>query len=214
MHKVLIIGAGGHGRVVLDILRAAGREGGTYEPAAFIDAEPARHGQILDGLPILGAANLLPKLRRQGYTAAVVAIGDNAVRVSNAAMARQAGLELANAIHPRATVSPTVRLGVNLCIAAGAVVCAHAQLDDSVIVNTGALVDHECHIHEGVHIAPGAVLAGRVTVEAGAFVGMGCRILPCRRIGRGATVGAGAVVLEDVAPGTTVVGVPARALPL
>jgi sugar O-acyltransferase (sialic acid O-acetyltransferase NeuD family) len=204
--NVVIIGAGGHGRVVLDILRLSGR----HELKGFIDADMSRAGSVVGGLSVLGGINMLDKLRRQDVRGAIVAIGDGRVRRSYAQVVVQHGLELISAIHPSAVVASDVQLGSNVVIAAGAVVGTESVIGDSVIINTGAVVDHECRIHEAVHICPGVLLAGRVEVEEGAFVGMGAKILPCRRIGAEATVGAGAVVLEDVPSGATVVGVPAR----
>jgi UDP-perosamine 4-acetyltransferase len=202
---VLIIGAGGHGKVVLDILRAAA----VHRPIGFLDADPALNGANLHGLPVLGQINLLPKLK-QKTSAAIVAIGDNRARASYADLLRQHGFELVNAIHPRATVSPTARLGINVVVAAGAVVGTDADLADGVIVNTSAVVDHECRISAAAHICPAAALAGRVSVGEMAFVGLGCRIIQCLTIGRQAIVGAGAVVIADVPDHATAVGVPAR----
>lgn len=204
----VIIGAGGHGKVVLDILRAAG----VHHPIGFIDADVALAGTTIGGLPVLGPANVLPKLRQQKVKGAIVAIGDNAVRRSYASRAVEHGFQLLNAIHPAAVISVTATIGSNVVIAAGAVVCAEASLGDSVIVNTAAVVEHECIVGEGAHICPTAALAGRVTVEAGAFVGMGAKVIQCRTIGAGAIIGAGAVVLTDIPVGATAVGVPARVI--
>lgn len=205
---VLIIGAGGHGRVVLDILRLAAEN----EPVGFIDADPSLAGTKVGGLPVLGPVNLLGKLQRQGVAAAVVAIGDNRTRAGYAQAAIQAGLQLINAIHPSAVLSETVKLGRNIVIAAGAIVNPDAEIGDSAIINTAAVVEHECKIGPAVHICPGVLLAGRVTVGEGAMIGIGARILPCLSIGAGAIVGAGAVVIEDVPAWATVVGVPAKVI--
>lgn len=202
---VLIIGAGGHGAVVVDILRAAGR----YMPAGFIDADPSLVGQTIAGIPVLGAFNQIGKLRSQ-FSQAVVAIGDNRVRRSYEAKLTAAGFELINAIHPSAVISTTAELGKNLVVAAGAIVGASARIANSVLLNTGCIIDHECVIGHGAHIGPGAKLAGRVHVGAGAFVGIGSAIIPCTRVGEEATVGAGAVVIRDVQDRETVVGVPAK----
>ncbi len=204
-----IIGAGGHGRVVLDILRA----GRAYRPVAFLDANVTLSGCEIAGVPVLGSVNQLAKLAQQHKVRhAIVAIGDNRVRRGYATLARDAGLELINAIHPSATVAPTASIGRNVVIAAGACVCTDASIGDCAIVNTHAVIDHECEIGEGVHVCPGAILAGRVRVGDGAFVGMGAKVIQCRTIGEDATVGAGAVVLNDVPPCATVVGVPARVI--
>ena len=208
--QIVLIGAGGHGKVVLDIVRAAGR----YEPVGFLDADPLLAGTEVGGLPVLGAVNLLPKLYQQKIRGAIVTIGDNRARKQYADLVRGQGMELLSAIHPAAVVSPSARLGVNVVVAAGAVVCTEARVDDSAVVNTGAIVDHECHVGEAVHVAPAACLAGRVRVGASAFIGLGARVLQCLTVGEGATVGAGAVVIEDVPAYATVVGVPARIIKL
>lgn len=205
--KVLIVGAGGHGAVVLDILRSAGQ----YEPAGFIDADPALAGRKIGGVPVLGPLNLLPKFRSQ-FGGAIVAIGDNRVRRGYATKLQAAGVGLINAIHPSAVVSSTATLGQNLVIAAGAIVGTGAKVGHSALLNTGCIIDHECEIGEAAHVGPGVKLAGRVRVGAGALVGIGACVLPCLHVGDEAIVGAGAVVLRDVERGTTVVGAPARVM--
>lgn len=204
----LIVGAGGHGRVVLEVLRAQGK----YTPAGFIDANPDLAGTQVNGVPVLGHINTLPRLKQRKLRHAIIAIGDNAARVSYAQVMREHGFELISAIHPSTVISPTATIGSNVVVCATAVVGTDSRIADSCIINTGAIVDHECSIAEGVHVAPGVVLAGRVTVEAQAFLGLGSKVIPCLSIGSRAIVGAGAVVIRDVPANVTVVGVPARAL--
>jgi UDP-perosamine 4-acetyltransferase len=154
--------------------------------------------------------NLLQRLRHQKIRGAIVAIGDNRVRESYARLVLEAKLELINAIHPAATVSPTAQIGRNVVVAAGAVVCTESRIGDSVIINTGSVVDHECEIGPGAHVCPGALLAGRVRVGGGVTIGIGAKVLPCLSIGENATIGAGATVLQDVPASVTVVGTPAQ----
>jgi len=203
---IIIAGAGGHGKVVLDILRAAG----THRVVGFLDADQGLHGTQVAGLPVLGHLNLLPKLKGQGISGAIVAIGDNRTRRTYAAKLAAAGFTLVNAIHPSAMISPSAKLGVNVVVAPGVIVCTEASIADSVILNTAATVDHECTIGEASHLSPGVRLAGRVTIEAGVMIGIGACILPCLTIGQGAVVGGGALVRQDVPAHATVVGVPAR----
>lgn len=202
----VIIGAGGHGRVVLDIFRHAYHT----DPVGFLDANPDLLGQRVDGIEVIGDPSIIPALPGRGVNSAIVAIGDNGTRNMYAEALEANGIALANAIHPKATVADTASIGKNVVICAGAVVCAHCRIGDSVIINTASIVDHESAIGRGSHICPGARLAGRVIAEDFAFVGIGATVIQCLRIGRGATVGAGAVVLKDVPAFTTVVGVPAQ----
>jgi sugar O-acyltransferase (sialic acid O-acetyltransferase NeuD family) len=204
---VLIVGAGGHGRVVLDILHQARR----YHALGFLDNNPASHGRRVDGLRVLGGIDRLPDLAHElGARGAIVAVGDNGARRDLARQIEQAGVELINAVHPTASLAQTVSLGRNVVLAAGVVVCAHCQIGDSVILNTGCIVDHQTMIGAAVHVCPGVRIAGRVKVESGAFLGIGATVVPKVEIGCEAVVGAGAVVIHDVPALATVVGVPAR----
>ncbi len=205
--KCVIAGAGGHGRVVLDILLNAAE----HEVVGFVDSNTKLIGRRMDGRPVIGDLSCLPRLRDQGgVEGVVVAIGDNHVRREFAERVERLGLPLINAIHPSANLAHNVTLGRNVVVAAGALVCAHCQIGDSVVLNTGCIVDHESMIGTAAHICPGARLAGRVTVESGAFVGIGATVIQNIRVGFDAIIGGGAVVIRDVSPMSTVVGVPAR----
>ncbi len=207
MKEIAIIGAGGHGRVVLDIIRSAGQ----YKPIGFIDNNSQLWGKYVDGIQVVGDFSKIEELAdSHNDFGAIVAIGDCRIRRSFAEMLSSANVELINAIHPSANIASTATLGKNIVIAAGVVVCAHCQIGNSVILNTGCIVDHESIIANSAHICPGAKLAGRVIVESGAFVGIGATIIQNLRIGTDAVVGAGAVVIKDVPPDVTVVGVPAK----
>ena len=207
--NVVVIGAGGHGRVVLDILNKLP----LYRVVGFIGSNTDLAGRRVDGQPVLGTmADLLRLQAELRITGAIVAIGGNGVRRAFAEEVEQMGLRLINAIHPSANVAASVTLGRNIVIAAGVLVCAHCQIGDSAILNTGCIVDHESMIGTAAHVCPGARLAGRVAVQAGAFVGIGATIIQSVRIGHEAVIGAGAVVIQDVPPLATVVGVPARTI--
>ncbi|MFQ5589716.1 MAG: acetyltransferase [Phycisphaerae bacterium] len=207
--KCVVLGCGGHGRVVLDILV----QSRACEVVGFVDSNRRLIGRRIDGIEVLGHPNDLPEIKRRfGADHAIVAIGDNGVRRAFADHLDVLGFDLINAIHPSANLARNVTLGVNIVVAAGALVSAHSQIGDSVILNTGCIVDHECLIGTATHVCPGARLAGRVTVESGAFVGIGATIIQSLRVGYEAVVGAGAVVTADVPPMSTVVGVPARVI--
>lgn len=206
--QVLIVGAGGHGKVVLDILRA----GKAQKPVGFIDSDPSLRETRISGLPVFGSSNMLRKLRQQKIGHAIIAIGDNRTRRRYMALLAENDFELVNAIHPFSSVSKTASLGQNVVVAAGAVIGPESRIADGVIVNTAAIVDHECIVEEGVHLCPGSRLAGRVRVGANAFIGLGANVIQCLSIGESAIVGAGAAVIGDVPSFATVVGVPARVI--
>jgi sugar O-acyltransferase (sialic acid O-acetyltransferase NeuD family) len=205
-NRALIVGAGGHGRVVLDILLAC-----QDEVIGFLDNNPALRGRRVDGVSVLGSVQDLETVwERAGATGVVIAIGDNGARLGIAREVDRLGITLLNAIHPSANLASSATIGRNVVICAGAVLCAHCQAGDSVILNTGCIIDYQTMIGEGVHICPGVRIAARAKIESGSFVGTGATIVPNVTIGYDAIVGAGAVVLEDIEPMSTVVGVPAR----
>jgi UDP-perosamine 4-acetyltransferase len=208
MKDIVIVGAGGHGKVVLDIVRAAGE----HRPLGFVDADPKLTDSYVGGLPVLGSVNSLPRLRQQKLRHAIVAIGDNRTRLRYMALLEEQGFRLVSAIHPTAFVSPTATVGANVVVAPKAAVVTESKLGDGVIVNTGAVIDRECEVGKGAHVCPSAALAGRVRIGRGAFIGLGAQVIQCRSVGRFTTVGAGAVVIEDLPDFATAVGVPARVI--
>ena len=204
---VIVVGAGGHAMVSIEVLRAAG-----YTVRGCVASHVgAPEGLARLGVPVLGTAHDLPGLL--GDNAAVfVAVGANEARQRLVEQARDAGADLVPAISPVASVSASASVGAGALVMPGAIINALASVGVGAIVNTGAVVEHECVVGDWAHIAPGAVLAGNVTIGEGTLVGVGARVIPGRRVGRWAVVGAGAVVIEDVPDGATVVGVPARTL--
>jgi sugar O-acyltransferase (sialic acid O-acetyltransferase NeuD family) len=198
---VAVIGAGGHAKVVVATLLASG-----IEVKWILDDDFAKWGARLLGIPIVGPTASLSTL---GCKGAVLGIGDNATRRR---LAAELQVEWATVVHPAAWVDPTVQIGRGTVIFAGAIIQADTVVGAHAIINTRASVDHDCIIGDFGHVAPGASLAGSVTVGEGAFLGIGSAAVPLAKIGAWATVGAGAVVLGEVPPGATVVGVPA--LPL
>ncbi|HEX7948853.1 MAG TPA: acetyltransferase [Candidatus Limnocylindrales bacterium] len=206
--RLVIVGAGEHGRVVLELFRALGTEPlGFVEPrAAADDAE-----RVVDGLRILGDLET-NRAWRDSATDFVAALGDNGARRGAFARCLALGLRPATAIHPRAIVlgGATVDPGAMVC--AGAVVGVGASVGLNAIVNTGATLDHDDRIAAHAHVAPGAHLGGRVSVEEGAFIGIGAAVRDGCRIGAWSLVAGGAMVIGDVAEHARVAGVPARAM--
>jgi acetyltransferase EpsM len=196
--RVAIYGAGGHAKVVWDILTAAG-DG----VVGFVSDAPG--ADTLLGLPVVASREALPP-----HDGVVVAIGDNVARKRVFMALREAGVPLVRAVHPRAVVAGRVTLGEGVIIAAGAVINLDTVVGENAIVNTGATLDHDNVLGPHAHVAPGCHLAGDVAVGEGAFLGVGTVAIPGLRVGNWARTGAGAVLVRDVAAGSLVVGVPAR----
>jgi sugar O-acyltransferase, sialic acid O-acetyltransferase NeuD family len=200
----VVVGAGGHAKVVIELLRANG-----IEPFACVGDASADAGSCL-GVPVFVGDEHLERFHAEGVASAVIAIGSNQVRVRLGRRARELGYQLPSIVSPRANVSPTAAIGEGSVVMAGATINADSSIGEFAIVNTNASVDHDCRLGDGVHVAPNVALAGNVTVGELAFVGVGATVMPGRTVGSSATVGAGALVLRDVTGDTTVAGVPAH----
>jgi len=205
-HQLVIIGAGGHAKVIIDIFRQSSNN---WQLLGCLDvAVPI--GTMVTGLPVLGGDQILESLRRDGARHAFVAIGDNYVRCRLTEQLQRRGFRIPNAISPQAHIASSARLGAGVAVMAGAVIGPEVTLEDGAIVNHRASVDHESTIQAFAHIAPGATLAGNVHVEPFAMVGCGTSVIQELRIGRGTVVGAGAAVVRDLPDYVVAHGVPAR----
>jgi UDP-perosamine 4-acetyltransferase len=204
MKKLVVIGGGGHAKVVINILHRCPQ----FEVIGCLDHAPASR-RVLN-VEVIGEDTLLPQLHAQGVSHAFVAIGDNARRAALSHEVRKLGFKLATLISPTATIVPDTELGNGVAIMDGVVIQPDARIGESSIINTRACVEHDCVIGRSVHIAPGCTLAGGVHVEALAFLGVGTVAIPGVRIGAGSVIGAGAVITGNIPPGVVAVGVPAR----
>lgn len=211
LKRIIGLGAGGHARVMIDILRLTGE----FELVGLLDVSPELWGTHLDGVPVLGDDSLLARLHRQGIRHAFIGLGStgNSDRRRLAYQrAKDVGFQMVRAVHPSAVVAASATLEDGVSVMANAVVNPGAWLAENVIVNTGAIVEHDCTVQKHAHIAPGARLGGNVLVGEGAHVGIGACIIQGLRVGNGSIVGAGAVVVDDVPGRVVVAGVPARIL--
>jgi sugar O-acyltransferase (sialic acid O-acetyltransferase NeuD family) len=202
---LFIWGAGGHGKVVLDIAHSTGH----FESIAFLDDDPAKGGASFCDCQVMGGPEQLQRLAGSNF---VVAVGNNRTRARCFGQARGNGLLPTALVHPTAIIAPSASIGPGTVVMPGVIVNAGAIIGEDCIINSGAVIEHDCRIGAHVHISPRVALGGGVSVRPFAHVGIGAIVLPGAVVGEEAIVGAGAVVLKEAPAGCTVVGVPARAL--
>ena len=208
IEKLIVFGAGGHAKVVIDTVERQG----SYEIAGLLDDDIQLKGSRFFGYEVLGTRAALPELRSRNLHVAIVAIGDNRARAAVAAFLAQQGWRFATAIHPGASIGRGAEIGPGSVVMAGCVVNADAHLGAHAIINTGATIDHDCQIADSVHIAPGCHLCGGVQVGQSSLLGAGTTVTPGIHIGSNVVVGAGSAVIHDVADEAKVSGVPARTM--
>ncbi len=203
---LVIIGAGGHGRVVATLAERAG-----HPIRGFLESAPET---MVEGLPILGGDEYLDSVPTRDFRIAM-GLGSRYTWKRRRALCDYVdarGLMAPRLVDPDATLASSVEIGSGTQVLMGARVQHGASIGQWCIVNTAAVIEHDCRICAYAHIAPSAVLCGGVTVGEGAFIGARSVVKEGVSIGPGVTVGLGAVVLHDVSDGQTVVGVPARGI--
>lgn len=208
---LIVLGAGGHAKVLLALAAAAGwRIDGVCDPELAARGVP--HWR---GWPVLGDDEALARMdpAQVGVLNGIGQMVGASLRAALFARFRGLHFRFPAMVHPHAWVAPDVQLAEGAQVMAGAVIQPDTVIGANSIVNTGARIDHDCSIGNDVHIAPGAVLCGAVQVGDGAFIGAGAVLIQGVHVGAGAVVGAGALVLRPVAPGARVLGAKPQGLP-
>jgi len=208
--SLIIVGAGGHGRVLADALIAAGAG-----IAGFVDADPALKGRRVMGFEVLGGDAALEGLDRAEFS---LVNGIGSLGTPDAPPTRRlagerlaaAGWRIADVRHPSAIVAPSARLAAGVQLLARAVVQPAAEIGANVIVNTAAIVEHDCVVGAWSHVSIGAILCGGVRIGDGCHIGAGAVIIQGVRLGDSTIVGAGAAIVKDDDGPGPLVGVPAR----
>ena len=190
---MILYGASGHGKVIIDILEA------NNTPIDY----------IVDDNPQVNEVFGYEVRRNTGsYDEAIISIGLAEIRRKIVESIDVKKYPVA--MHPTAVVSPRAKIGEGTVVMQGAIIQTCVEIGKHCIINTGASVDHECRIGDYVHIAPHATLSGDVEVGDGTWVGAGAVVKQCIRIGRNCMIGAGSIVVKDVPDGVTIIGVPGK----
>ena len=196
MDGIVIVGAGGQGAIVADILQRAA--------IGFVD--DTRTDPVL-GLPILGTFASLPTIVHE---AIIVAIGGNAARRRVTEQLLAAGERLASAIHPSASIAASATIGPGSMISAGALVLPRARIGRGVLLNTKSSVDHDSVIGDFAHVSAGATVGANVRIGEETLIAIGASVVSGIHVGAHSVIGAGAVVVRDIPDDVIAWGVPAK----
>jgi UDP-N-acetylbacillosamine N-acetyltransferase len=204
--KAIIIGAGGHCRVILSLLAACG----IHEVLGIVDRENTYTEEVIMGVRVIGSINFLQTLTNISDLDVFLAIGDNILRRTLWHRVRALGLALPNLISPQALIDPNASLGSANVICARAFIGPEAVLGNNNLVNTAAVLEHNVKIGSHCHFAPSSTVAGRTIIGDGCFLGAGATIIDKIKLSTEITIGAGSTVIRDISSRGVYVGIPAR----
>lgn len=208
---IVIIGAGGHGREVAEILRYQSQHERGPKVLGFVDDGPDRYQEVINDLPVLGDWSWFDRIDRN-EVAVICAIGLPQDRKQLVDRAASSGLSFARAVSNLAYVSPNAKIGAGVMIFGETFVSTNTSIGDHVIINVGGSVSHDTRVDRFGTINPGVHLAGDVSIGEGCYLGVGSSVIQRVSIGPWSVIGAGAVVTRDLPADVTAVGVPARVI--
>jgi sugar O-acyltransferase (sialic acid O-acetyltransferase NeuD family) len=208
--KIVIIGCGGHGREMAQLVTRMRRAGADVEAIGFLDDNPDFRGRSFSELPVLGDSEWIE--RRRTEVQVVCAIGKPRIRRTAVANLARLGAKFATLIDPAVSIPPDAVIGEGAMICAGTIMTTNIRIGRHVIVNLGCTLSHDATLADFATLAGGVHLSGNVTLHEGAELGVGVNVIPGITIGEWAMVGAGAAVIRDLPPSVVAVGVPARVI--
>ncbi|MFC1570463.1 acetyltransferase [Candidatus Omnitrophota bacterium] len=197
--KIVLLGGGGHCKVVMDAIRKEGK----YKIAGIVDPG-LNPGDTVMGVKVLGGDNMLELLKNKGIKYAIVTVGslgDSTLRKALSEEIIEAGLEMPVVIHPSAVVADDVEIGPGTFVAPSVTINPGTKIGHNAIINTSSSVDHDCEIGDFVHIAPGVTLSGGVKVGDSTHIGTGAKVVQYVDIGRDSFIAAGVLVKSNLPEG-------------
>jgi sugar O-acyltransferase (sialic acid O-acetyltransferase NeuD family) len=209
--RIVIIGAGGFAREVLDVCDACSQDKQAYEVLGFIvDQQYGSPGTLLNDKPILGNYDWLE--RHSSQVLVTCAVGAPHLRYGLVHRAQKLGCQFFNLIHPTAILTRWVTLGEGVIITAGCILTNQIRIGNHVHINLDCTIGHDVVLEDFVTMSPGAHISGNVNIRPGCYVGTGANVIEKLELGEWSVVGAGSTIVKDVSPNTTVVGVPGKAI--
>ncbi|MEG1107057.1 MAG: acetyltransferase [Eubacterium sp.] len=208
MKKLILVGAGGHTKSIIDSIQSAKK----YEIIGIIDKTIEDEKKEIGIIPIIGSDEMLFDLyHQQGIVNAFVSvgsIGNTTIRERLQAQLKRIGFKMPNIIDPTAVISQKMSLTEGIFVGKGVIVNTDCVVEPMAILNTGSVIEHDCHIGRFSHISPGATLCGNVSIGDFTHVGANATIIQGVKVGQRSLIGAGSVVIHDVDDGQKIAGNP------
>lgn len=205
MKDIIVIGAGGHARIVASILSTQK----DYNILEFVDIYIKYEDEKINGIPVVEVKSIAGHLKRKKIKHIFLAVGDNEKR-KNLYNELKDEYNFINCIHPNAKIESNSSVGRGVFIGSGAIIGAEVEISDNVIINNGVIISHETKIGANSHLGPGVNIAGRVSIGDDTFIGIGSSIIDDLNIGDNVVIGAGSVVIDNIEDNVKVVGTPAK----
>ncbi|KJS15919.1 MAG: sugar acetyltransferase [Peptococcaceae bacterium BRH_c4b] len=208
---LIIIGGGGHARVLIDTLLLCG-----LTMLGVTDTDRSKWGASILGVPVLGDDSIIDDFPADKICLVngLGMVGMSSAREGIYRLFKNKGYNFVNIVHPSAVMAGDVKLSEGVQIMAGSIIQTGASIGCNTIVNSGVIVEHDCSIGSFVHLATGVTLCGGVNIGDKSFIGAGTTIIQGLSVGSSAKVGAGSVVIRDLPDSVTAVGIPAKVVPL
>lgn len=210
--KILIIGAGQHGRVVAHLLKTSKMTSKKYSLIGFLDDNPKLNKTKIDGIPVLGNVSHLEEIaNKYKVKIGLMGISNRHIQMREKYFKKMidSNFTSINVIHASSIIEKPSKIGIGNVINPNCVVNAFAKIGDNCVIYSSSVIEHEDVIGNNVFIGPGVLLTADVKIGNNSFIGVGSRIIPHITIGEGVTVGAGSVIIRDVGDNEKVAGVPA-----
>lgn len=209
--SIVIVGAGGFGREVMEIFKEQNRMSPTWDILGFIDEDEKLHGSVINGFPVLGGLDWFKQNNKKNL-GCVCAIGSCEIRKKVVERLKTLGVKFYNAIHPSVIMSEFVELGEDVIICAGSILTVNIKIGDHVHINLNCTIGHDAIIENFCTINPLVIINGHDHLGEGVYIGTGASFIHEVSVGSWSTVGAGAVIIADLPANIVAVGVPAKVI--
>lgn len=210
VNKIVIIGAGFHGRVIASFFsEGTHKEGG--EVAGFVDDDPGLQGKVIDGFQVLGkVADMEALIQKHKIRSAIVGFSDVLMQLRSQVFKQigRLGLQPGNVIHQSAIIHKSSNLGVGIFVGEGVIISTNAKIGDNSVLNAGSEVGHHSQLRENVWLSAGVCLGGNVSIGKNSMIGFRASVMTNTKIGEEVSVGVGTTIIGDLADGVIAVNVP------